>query len=92
MFFFLVGMNANEDVKKQRLKQQFLPVSSEASYDSCSFHKSDTNDVEVEEASETYENKQHVKEDGGETKIKGWYISLTPSTWTTTNGLPKWTT
>ena len=22
----------------------------------------------------------------------GWYISLTPSPWTTTNGLPKWTT
>ena len=28
----------------------------------------------------------------GTLEIKGWYISLTPSPWTATNGLPKWTT
>ena len=56
-----VGLNTNEDVKMQRLEQQLPSVSSEAS---CLFHKSDTNDVE-----KAHENKQHVKEVGGETNI-----------------------
>ena len=60
-------MNSNEDVKIQRFEQQLPSVSSEASYDSCPFHESDTNDVE--KASAAHENKQHIKEVGGETKI-----------------------
>ena len=65
--FLLLGMNTKEDVKIQRLDQQSPSVSSEASYDPCSFYRSDTNDVE--KASATHEKKQHVKEVGGETKI-----------------------
>ena len=60
-------MNSNEDVKIQRFEQHLPSVSSEASYDSRSFHESDDNDVE--EASATHENRQHVEEVGGETKI-----------------------
>ena len=67
MCFLFVGMNTNEDVKIQRLEQQLPSVSTEASYDSCSFHRSGTNDKE--KALATHVNKQHVKEVGGETKI-----------------------
>ena len=65
--FLFVGMNTNEDVKIPRLDQPLPSVSLQASYDSCSFHRSDTNDVE--KASATHENKHHVKNVEGETKI-----------------------
>lgn len=65
--FFFVGMNINEDVKTQRSDQQLPSASSEASYDSCLLHRSDTNDME--KISATTENKQQVKNVGGETKI-----------------------
>ncbi|XP_067050266.1 uncharacterized protein [Acropora muricata] len=61
------GMNINEDVKTQRSDQQLPSASSEASYDSCLLHRSDTNDTE--KISATTENKQQVKNVGGETKI-----------------------
>ena len=64
--FLFAGMSTNEDVKMERLDQQLPSVSLEASDGSFSFDESDTNDVE--EASATYENKQLVKKDGGETK------------------------
>lgn len=67
MLFFFVGMNINEDVKTQRSDQQLPSASSEASYDSCLLHRSDTNDME--KISATTENKQQVKNVGGETKI-----------------------
>ena len=65
-------MNANEDVKIPRLDQRSSSVSSEASFDSYSFYKSDTNDV----ASATHENKQHVKNVEGETKINTFDLNF----------------
>ena len=53
--------------KYKRLEEQLPSVSSEASHNSHSFHRSDTNDVE--EPLATHENKQRIKEVGGETKI-----------------------
>ena len=66
-YAFFVGMNVNEDVKTQRSDQQLPSASSEASYDFCSLHRSGTNDME--NISATTENKQQVKNVGGETKI-----------------------
>ena len=65
--FFFVGMNINEDVKTQRSDHQLPSASSEASYDSCSLHRSDTSDVEKVSAF-TNENKWHIKKVGGETR------------------------
>ena len=66
-------MNTNEDVKISRLDQRLPSVSSEASFDSYSiFYESDTNDV----ASATHENKQHVKNVGGETKINTFDLNF----------------
>ena len=67
IFVFFVGMNVNEGVKTERSDQQLPSASSQASYDSCSFHRSDTNDTKKVLA--TTENKQQVKKVGGETKI-----------------------
>ena len=65
-------MNTNEDVKIPRLDQRLSSVSSESSFDSYSFYKRDTNDM----ASSTHENKQHVKNVGGETKINTFDLNF----------------